>query len=152
MNKTIIIGGIAALITGVVISLQAYLSGRAGSIIGPIKTGLWTNFLGGALAGVVILVMHVIKKETGDSLPTNALTMTLLSGILGIIIIMGISFSIDLAGVAAGSAAVFMGQMLVGIIADQMGWGGVEPIPLDPRRVLGLTLLAISVYLLMPKN
>ena len=152
MNKAIIIGGLAAFTTGIIISMQAYLSGRAGTIIGPIRTGLWTNFLGGALAGAIILVIHFIKKGDTGVLPVNALTMTFLSGALGIAIIMGISLSIDIAGVAAGSASVFLGQMLLGVIADLMGWGGAEPIPLDPRRLFGLGLLAVSVYLLLPKK
>jgi len=152
MNKAIIIGGLAAFATGLIISIQAYLSGRAGTIIGPIRTGLWTNFLGGALAGVIILVIHFLRKGDTGPLPANALTMTFFSGVLGIAIIMGISLSIDMAGVAAGSAAVFLGQMLLGVIADWMGWGGAEPIPLDPRRLIGLGLQAVSVYLLLPKK
>ena len=57
--------------------------------------------------------------------------MTTISGALGIIIIMGISFSISRAGVAAGLAAVIFGQFLFGVIADSFGLGGIQPIPLD---------------------
>jgi len=152
MKNAIIIGGLGAFATGLAISLQSYFSGRAGGLIGPVRTGLWTNFLGGALAGVLILGVRLFNKQSGDAIPVQTLSMILLSGALGIVIIMGIAFSIDLAGVAAGSAAVFLGQMFLSVIADTMGWGGAEPIPLDVRRFAGLVILAVGVYLLLPKN
>ena len=152
MKNAIILGGITAFATGLAISVQSYLSGKAGGLVGPIKTGLWTNFLGGVLAGAIIIAIKLLSKDTGSAIPANILFMILISGALGIVIIMGIAFSIDLAGVAAGSAAVFLGQMFLGVIADSMGWGGAEPIPLDFRRLIGLIILAIVAYLLLPRN
>ncbi len=152
MKNAIIIGGLGAFATGLAISLQSYLSGRAGGLIGPVKTGLWTNFLGGVLAGAIILVVNLAAKQGGDPIPANVLLMILTSGALGILIIMGIAFSIDLAGVAAGSAAVFLGQMFLSVIADSMGWGGNDPIALDMRRIAGLAILAVGVYLILPRR
>jgi len=152
MKNAIILGGLGAFATGIAISLQSYFSGRAGGLVGPIKTGLWTNFLGGALAGLLIIGVKLFEKESGAAIPPQTLLMILISGALGILIIMGIAFSIDLAGVAAGSAAVFLGQMFLSVIADSMGWGGADPIPLDMRRIAGLLILAIGVYLILPRN
>lgn len=152
MKNAIILGGLGAFATGLAISLQSYFSGRAGGLVGPVKTGLWTNFLGGALAGVLILGVRLFSKQSGDAIPMQTLSMIFLSGALGIAIIMGIAFSINLAGVAAGSAAVFLGQMFLSVIADTMGWGGAQPIPLDLRRIAGLLILAIGVYLILPRN
>ena len=152
MKNAIVIGGLGAFATGLAISLQSYFSGRAGSLVGPVKTGLWTNFLGGALAGVLILGVRLFSKQGVEAIPTQTLSMIFMSGALGIVIIMGIALSIDLAGVAAGSAAVFLGQMFLGVIADTMGWGGADAIPLDLRRIGGLLILAVGVYLILPRN
>ena len=152
MRNMILIGGLGAFVTGVAIALQSYLSGRAGNIVGPIKTGLWTNFLGGTLAGLIILVLWLLGANAGSSLTKKAIEIIFISGMLGIIIIIGISFSINLAGVTAGIAAVFLGQMFLSVIADTYGWGGVEPIPLDLRRIVGLILMGLSVFLLLPKK
>ena len=152
MKNVIVIGGLGAFATGIAITLQAYLSGRAGNLIGPIKTGLWTNFLGGALAGFIILAIRFFSKDTSSSLTQNAFVMILISGALGIIIITGIAFSINLAGVTAGVAAIFLGQMVLSTIVDTIGWGGVETIPLDSRRIIGLIIMSISVVLLLPRK
>jgi len=152
MKNVIIIGGLGAFATGIAISLQAFLSGRVGSLVGPIKTGLWTNFLGGALAGLIILAMQFLSKDTHNSLTKNALGLILISGALGIVIITGIAYSINLAGVTAGVAAVFLGQMVLSVFIDTMGWGDLDPIPLDSRRIIGLIIMSISVVLLLPRK
>jgi uncharacterized membrane protein YdcZ (DUF606 family) len=152
MKNVILLGGLGAFLTGIAIALQSYLSGRSGNIVGPIKTGLWTNFLGGSMAGLIILVLWALGMRTGNPLTRKAVEMILVSGALGIIIIMGISYSINLAGVTAGVAAVFLGQMVLSTIADTSGWGGVDPIPLDFRRIAGLIVMVFAVFLLLPKK
>ena len=40
MKTAIILGGLGAFATGILISLQAYLSGRAGTLVGSIRTNV----------------------------------------------------------------------------------------------------------------
>ena len=152
MKNVIIIGTLSALGTGILIGIQSMLSGQAGNIIGVINTGFWTNFLGGTLAGLLILGVSVLSGFETTRITRPAFLMVLISGALGIIIIMGISFSLSKAGVAAGLATIIWGQLLFGILADSYGWGGAEPIPLDIRRVFGLALMLISVILIIPRK
>jgi uncharacterized membrane protein YdcZ (DUF606 family) len=152
LKNAILMGGIAALVTGIAIGVQSFLSGRAGTMIGPVNTGFWTNFLGGTLAGGLILILSKFVNPDIGVITKPAFIITLISGALGILIIMGISFSISRAGMAAGLAAVIFGQFLFGVIADTMGLAGLTPIPLDLRRIVGLAVLAVSVILLLPRK
>ncbi len=152
LRAAIIVGAIGALATGVAIGIQATLTSRAGGIIGNIRTGLLTNFLGGAIAGVVILILLLQQGSGAWKIPTTAVAMVAVSGTLGILIITGISFSLQRAGVAAGLATIILGQLIVSIIVDSRGIGNVEPIPLTIQRVGGLFVMAVAVYLLMPRN
>lgn len=152
LRTAIIVGALGALATGVAIGIQATLTSRAGGIIGNIRTGLLTNFLGGAIAGVVILILFLQQGSGTWKIPTSAVAMVAVSGMLGILIITGISFSLQRAGVAAGLATIILGQLIVSIIVDTRGIGAIEPIPLTIQRVGGLFVMAVAVYLLMPKN
>ncbi len=152
MKNAIIIGGITATVTGVFIGIQSMFSGRAGELIGPINTGFWTNFLGGSLAGLLVLGIGLFKGFETVKITSSAVGMVLLSGALGIFIIMGVSFSISKAGLAAGMAAIILGQMIFGALSDSFGWGGLDPIPLDTRRIIGLATMVIAVFLLFPKD
>ena len=42
--------------------------------------------------------------------------------------------------------------MLVAMAADTFGLAGKDPIPVDPQRIIGLILMVIAAYLLLPRN
>lgn len=152
LRTAIIVGAFSALATGVAIGVQATLTSRAGGIIGNIRTGLLTNFLGGAIAGVVVLILFWQQGSGAWKIPTTTIVMVAVSGTLGILIITGLSFSLQRAGVAAGLATIILGQLIVSVIVDTRGIGNVEPIPLTIQRVGGLFVMAAAVYLLMPRS
>ena len=150
--KTILIGAIAALITGLAIGMQATLSSRAGSIIGSVRTGLLTNLIGGSIAGLIVLIMIIIAGSTSWRIPITPLIMISSGGMLGILIVTGVSFSLQRVGISAGLATIIFGQMLLSVIIDTKGIGGAEPITLSFQRITGLVLLILSIYLLLPKK
>ena len=150
--RTVLIGAISALITGLAIGIQATLSSRAGSIIGSIRTGLLTNFIGGIIAGIIILILLINSGTDNWRIPVTPLLMVTTAGLLGILIVTGVSFSLQRAGIAAGLATIILGQMLVSIIVDTKGIGSAVPIALSFRRITGILLMGVSVYLLLPKK
>lgn len=152
MKNAMIVGAFAALATGVAIGIQATLTSRVGGIIGNIRTGLLTNFLGGLIAGIVVLFLFILQGSGAWKIPTTAVVMVAVSGTLGILIITGLSFSLQRAGVATGLATIILGQLIVSVIVDTRGIGGIEPIPLTIPRIGGLFVMAIAVYLLMPRT
>ncbi len=42
--------------------------------------------------------------------------------------------------------------MIFGTLADTFGWAGSQPIPLDARRIAGLAVMAVAIFLLMKRN
>jgi uncharacterized membrane protein YdcZ (DUF606 family) len=74
--------------------------------------------------------------------------MLAIAGALGIAIITGVAFSLQRTGVAI----IILGQLVVSVIVDTRGVGGVEPIPLSVQRVAGLLVMAVAVFLLMPRE
>jgi transporter family-2 protein len=152
MKTTIIVGAAAALLTGVAIGIQSTLASRAGSMIGDARTGLFTNFFGGAIAGAIILLIFLRDGQHAWKMPGTAIVFVAVSGLLGILIITGVSFSLQRAGVAAGLATLILGQLFVSTVVDTYGIGGVEAIPLTSQRILGLLVTGFGVYLLLPRN
>jgi transporter family-2 protein len=152
LSAKILLGAFGALATGLAIGVQSTITSRVGSMIGDIRTGLLTNLLGGIIAGALVGLVVLRESPATWNIPRNALALMLLSGLLGIFIITGISFSLQRAGVAAGLATVILGQMIVSIIVDSRGIGGAEPIPLTIQRVLGVLVMGLAVYLLLPRQ
>ena len=152
MRITTILGAIIALFTGMAIGTQSTITSRVGSIIGDVRTGLFTNFIGGLIAGSLVLVMLFSDRPQSWKMPGVILGFLALSGLLGIFIITGISFSLQRAGIAAGLATVILGQLVLSTLIDTLGVGGVQAIPLSFRRVLGLLITGLGVFLLLPRN
>jgi transporter family-2 protein len=152
MRLSIITGGLLASLTGMAIAVQATITSRVGAQIGDIQTGILTNLMGGLLAGGMMLVWLLKDGPESWKVTPVLIGFTALSGFLGILIITGISFSLQRAGVAAGLAGVIFGQLVLSTLIDSYGIGGAEPIPFTISRGIGLLVTGFGVYLLLPKS
>jgi bacterial/archaeal transporter family-2 protein len=152
LSAYLILGVMGALLTGLAIGTQSTLSSRIGTIIGSLRTGVLMNFIGGGLAGILFIILMFINTKNFVKTPPQAWLLLVIAGGLGIVIISGVSFSLQRAGVAAGLATIILGQMVVSLIADAHGWGGAAPIPVTLPRIIGLLFLAIGVFFLLPKR
>ncbi len=141
-----------ALGCGIAIGIQATLFTLAGRSIGPVRTSLIINLVGGILAGVFLLVALGIQGRGQWHIPRSAILLAILAVAMGFAIISGVSFSFQRIGVGAGTAALLLGQMLISVVIDAFGRAGGAPIPLDLRRVLGLVIMAAAVMLLIPQR
>ena len=152
MRISILAGTIGALLTGIGIGIQSTITSRVGSQIGDVRTGLLTNFLGGLIAGSLCLLLLLREGPDLWRIQGKIIGLVALAGLLGIAIITGISFSLQRAGIAAGLATVILGQLILSVIIDSFGIGGVEPIPFSFQRAFGLLLMGCGVYFLLPKS
>ena len=152
MKTEVVVGMILALATGIAIGTQATLSSRIGSVIGEIRTGLLTNLMSGLVAALLLLGLLLLQGRSTWDLSSPVIIMLIVSGSLGILIITGVSFSLQRTGVAAGLATIILGQLLVSAIVDSRGLGGVDPIPLTLQRVLGFLTMVVAVFLLIPRE
>ena len=152
MRLSIITGGLLAALTGMAIATQATITSRVGAQIGDIRTGILTNLMGGLLAGGMMLFWLLKDGPEYWRVTPILVGFTVLSGFLGILIITGISFSLQRAGVAAGLAGVIFGQLVLSTLIDSLGIGGAEPIPFTLTRGIGLLVTGFGVYLLLPKS
>lgn len=152
MERVGIIALTIALGSGVAVGVQSTLNNWSSRIAGPISTGLLVNFAGGIISGLILLVLLL----TGQMVPAATLSKTgllvIIAGAIGIGIVGGIAFSLPRIGIAAGLAAVILGQLLVATIVDTMGWGGAGPIPLSISRIAGLVLLLLATFLLLQRR
>jgi len=152
MKTSILTGALIALLTGIAITVQSTLATKAGSLMGDLKTGMMTNIMGGLVAVVMMLISILWWGREIWKVPVLAVGLTAGSGLLGVFIVTGISFSLQRAGIAAGLASVILGQLALSFLMDAWGWGGGDPIPLSFSRVLGLVITGLGVYLLLPKT
>ena len=148
MQGMTLTGLAVALGSGLAIGIQAVLFTLVGRSIGPVRASLVLNVTGGIVAGLVMLAALGLGGNMHWNIPRNTLGIAVIAVTLGIFIVTGVTLALQRTGMAVGIAMVFLGQMLIGIIADALGLAGAEAVPLDLRRVLGLIIMAAAILLL----
>lgn len=151
MQQTTVSALIVAIVAGTAIGAQITLNSVAGRVAGPVNTGLLVNISGGLIATAIFLILLTSRTVSFEGSIRPALPAIVGAGLLGIGIITGVSFSAPRIGVAAGIVALLLGQMVIGLIVDTAGIGGIAPIPFTPSRIIGLALLAVATWLLLPR-
>jgi bacterial/archaeal transporter family-2 protein len=137
---------IIALLVGAGIGLQGALNARLGSTINPIANGLMVMVAGGTAA--LLLLVLARSQLTVDFSQTTALQrlFIVLSGVLGIVAIAGSTFVMPRLGIVTGIVVILLGQILLAIAFDLIGFSG-RTIELSPTRLLGLLLIVGGVWL-----
>ncbi|MBI3159684.1 MAG: DMT family transporter [Chloroflexi bacterium] len=151
MKTTLLLGTLLAMGTGILIGSQATIGGRLGALIGPARVGIWMNVAGGLIALVLAGVL-VARTPEAWPLPGRVVAWLLFAGLLGILIVTGSSLALGRVGAAAGLSAMIFGQMLVATIYDATGLSTGAPIPVQGARIFGLAVMAVAVYLLLPRQ
>ena len=74
-----------------------------------------------------------------------------LGGALGVTFVLGSIVAIPQVGVVVVICSAILGQMAGSYLADTFGWFGVERVPFNPVRLIGIVLLVCGVLLVQRK-
>jgi uncharacterized membrane protein YdcZ (DUF606 family) len=149
MRNELLVGIGVAVAAGVLIGVQSTFLSRGGAVVGGVRSGLLTT-LTGAVFSIGLLLIIWQRGETQWQWDMSTWLALTIAGVLGAIIMGGISFASQSAGITATLAALFLGQMLISSFVDANGWGGSgQIIPFTVERLSGLLFLGAGVYLLL---
>ncbi len=151
MEPGLKIGLIAALGAGCAFGIIVTLEGSISKVVGAINASVLEHFFGGCIAfalfGILLLRRRIELSTVGSVLPTSALL-----GILVFAAVAAVAFAIPRTGVALGNFAVVFGQLVLAVVIDTLGFGGLDKVPLSPQRILGLLVMVAGIYLVFPKH
>ncbi len=152
MRNELLIGIGIAVGAGILIGFQSTFLSRAGAVVGDVRGGLMTT-LSGAAFSILVLVIIWQRGESQWTWGMNTWLALIIAGVLGAIILGGISFASQRTGITTTLASLFLGQMLISSFVDANGWGGSgQVIPFTLARFGGLLLLGSGMYLLLFKQ
>jgi transporter family-2 protein len=141
--QNILIIIIIGLLGGMAVGVQAPLSSIITQRLG-IMESIFIVHIGGAVAVLVPLIYYGGGKlGSWRSVPWYALC----AGIFGLVVIFSMSYMIPRIGVATALIILLAGQLFIGTILDHFGLLGAGVRPLDPTRVIGLSVVLLGVWL-----
>jgi transporter family-2 protein len=130
-------------------SIQAAALGRLGDRVGTVEAVGFSTLIAGATGILVLLVARRSLAGVGHAF--HQPLWLWLGGILSAFIVLSITFAAPKIGVAAAIGLVITGNLVVAALIDRFGWFGVDPIPLDSVRIVGILLLAGGAALVLRK-
>jgi transporter family-2 protein len=138
-----------SLVAGVAGSIQVAVSGAFGHRIGVLEA---TAF--GSLGATLIICAIVLVTRQGFGGVVAGLHQPpwlWLNALMGAIVVLSITFAAPRIGTFATIGLLIAGQLAMGVLIDALGLFGLERIPLNMARVVGLLLLAGGAVLVLKR-
>jgi transporter family-2 protein len=134
-----------ALLAGLAGSVQVAIMGRLGQRIGSFEALAWASLLSAGLALAVLLAAR--QSLAGIYAAARQPPWLWLGAAMGTFIVFTITFAGPRIGTTATIGILIAGQLAMGAVIDRFGLFGLERIPLDRPRALGILLLAAGAAL-----
>lgn len=151
MQSAFMLALIAALGTGGLFAIVTTLEGIISRSVGAVYTSLWEHVFAGGLAIALVAVL-AMRGNINWLAMKGVLPQVILTALLILLAVTGIAYAIPHLGVAVGNFALVIGQVVIAIMIDAVGVGGLERIPLSLPRVIGVLLMASGLYFVIPKS
>lgn len=129
-------------------ALQGSLNTALGKIVGLMEAAFIVHVVGSFVA----LSLLLGGLGQGDlSHFRQAPWYTYLGGLLSVGIVFLVTASISKVGVASATTAIIVGQVLTAALVDFFGWFGLDPLPFNLWKGLGIALMAGGAWLLLSR-
>jgi transporter family-2 protein len=138
-----------ALLAGLAGSVQVAVMGRLGQRIGSIEALAWASLLSGALALAVLFAVR--QSLDGIAAASRQPPWLWLGAVMGTFIVFTITFAGPRIGTTATIGILIAGQLAMGAVIDRFGLFGLDRIPLDVPRAIGIALLAAGAALTLKR-
>jgi bacterial/archaeal transporter family-2 protein len=139
-----------AVTAGLAGSVQVAMMSRLGERIGVLEALAFSATVTAALAFVILVLAH--HSVGGFEHAVHQPWWMLLGGVMGLIIVLAITYAGPRIGVASTVGILIAGQLIMGAAIDRWGLFGSQRIALHWPRVLGIVLLAAGAALSLRKG
>jgi transporter family-2 protein len=135
-----------ALVAGLAGSIQVAVMGRFGERIGSYEAIAANLLFSTLIATTLLLLLRQSLAGFGDALH-SPWWYWVGGGGMGVVVVFTITVVTPQIGATATIGLLIAGQLAMGVLIDRYGWFGVEQVPLNWPRIVGVLLLGIGALL-----
>ena len=132
-----------ALLGGIAVTLQGQFMGVMDQSIGTRESVFITYAGGGLVITLFMLFLRGGNLRAATTVPWYALT----AGLLGLVIVGTIGFTVPRLGLTSALTLVLAGQYIASMLIEQFGWFGAPVRPFEWTRAAGILILLLGVWL-----
>jgi bacterial/archaeal transporter family-2 protein len=135
-----------ALTAGLAGSIQVAVMGRFGERIGSYEAIAANLLFSTLIATTILLLVRQSLAGFGEALH-SPWWYWIGGGGMGVVVVFTITVVTPQIGATATIGLLIAGQLAMGVLIDRYGWFGVEQVPLNWPRIVGVLLLAAGALL-----
>ena len=130
---------------GCIVALQPPINAALSRTVGLLESGLISFAIGAVFLAVPVLLMG--RGSVFRVLETPVWQWA--GGVLGAFMVVSTTLAAPRIGVLATLVAMIFGNLVMAAIIDHNGWFGLNVLPFDWRRMLGLVLVLAGIVLVV---
>ena len=135
---------LAMLAGGVAVAIQPSINARLAE-----KTGfLQAATISFAVGTMILLVLSLLSHQGSLRRASEADWWQLTGGFYGAFFVSMTIVAVPRIGTTAVLALTIVSQLITGLVMDNYGLFGMRGIPFDAKRILGVSLLLVGVFLI----
>lgn len=138
---------IIALLSGLAMTFQGTINAALKERIGVAPMSAVVHLLGLIVSLGALTIAGLPKATNFKSLPLYSY----LGGVLNVIIIGGVAWSIAKTGATTGTSAILFGQLVTAVILDHFGLFTLEKTPFSWLRLAGVLLMLVGMRMTIQK-
>ena len=136
-------------VAGLAGSVQVAIMGRFGERAGTFEALAFATLVTAVLSAAVLLAVRGSFAGYADA--ARAPAWLWLAGVMGLVVVLAITYASPRIGAAATIGLLIAGQLAMGTVIDRFGLFGLERIPIGWERLVGIGLLAGGAALSLRK-
>jgi transporter family-2 protein len=140
---------VVTLVGGIAGTVQVAVMGRFGDRIGVVPAFAFATALTAALSLVLLVLAR--RSLVGYSHAVHSPAWMWIGGLMGAIVVLGITFAAPRIGTTATVAIFVFAQFAAAAIVDRYGLFGLDRIPVSAARIAGLVLLGVGAALTLKR-
>lgn len=145
MSQLFLIVGM--LVAGAAIAIQPPINARLAE-----KTGfLQASTISFAVGTMVLLILSLLSRQGSFKRVFEAEWWQVTGGLYGAFLVTMVMIAVPRIGVTAMLGLTIVSQLAAGVVMDHYGLLGMPQIPVDFKRMMGIALLLVGVYLVMKR-
>lgn len=134
------------LIGGVAVTLQSQMMGVVDRNVGTMPSVLFTYGTGAILMGILYLV---VRPDGNIGNVASQPAFTWFSGVMGLIIIGTIGYTVPRLGLGAALTLFVAFQLIAAVVIDHFGWLGAEQSSVSVTKIVGILVLMFGTWLVV---
>lgn len=139
---------VLVVVAGAAVAAQSPINGGLGRSVGALQAG----FVSSGVSTVSLFLFVTLFGGGFSRLGAHGVTWHYVAGgLLGVVYLVTLLAAVRTLGAAGLIAAVIAGQMSFSVLIDHFGLLGVERNAFSAAKLVGLSLLACGVYLILRK-